>query len=199
MANEVTICNLALTSLGADHISSLNDNNTTAELCKTYYDTVRDAVIESAFWTFATVEAVSETQERTPWGDKYKHVIPQDWLKVERVYRSISRSGNTVSDGWYRQGNYVYSYDPVVYLWGTQSITNTNKFPALFHLLLSARMAVELCIAITEDKTMLGHKWAEYGQKLADAKNSDAIQAANEQIQSNTLIDARSGGGRGIS
>ena len=57
--SEVSICNQALSWLGQETITSLDDQATTAVWMNANYDLLRDSVMEARMWTFATVRAVS--------------------------------------------------------------------------------------------------------------------------------------------
>ena len=53
MATETSICNAALNLLGSSNITSIDDDNTKARLCKSNYDELRQAVLEEGNWSFA--------------------------------------------------------------------------------------------------------------------------------------------------
>jgi hypothetical protein len=195
MISETSICNQALGWLGEKPINSLEEGTVNAELCRENYPFIRDAVIEERMWSFAMVRAKSITAERDEWDTMYKHAMPIPWLNVFRVYRSVTPNARRRSDNWVKEGEYILTKEDTVYLWGVKRITDTGKFTNMFVQCLAERLAADLCIPITENVTLQGVRWQLYGAKLAEASVRDGQQGANEEIQSNTLIDARSGGG----
>jgi hypothetical protein len=195
MISEVSICNQALGYLGAEPITSFADQSTTAELCRNNYPYIRDAVLEERMWTFATARATSTVTDLDPWGQMYLHSIPLGWLSVFRCYRNVTNIECPIkSTGWRREGQDVLTKEPTVYLWGVQRITNTGKFSPLFTQALAARIAAELAITITENKTLQADLWALYQAKLADAATRDGQQGSNEKIISNSLVNVRAQG-----
>jgi len=53
MSARIDIVNIALTWIGADQITSLEDDSPSAILMKTNYFLARDATLEEAEWSFA--------------------------------------------------------------------------------------------------------------------------------------------------
>jgi hypothetical protein len=195
MVSETSIVNQALGFLGANPITSLSESSTAAQLMRDNYPFIRDAVLTEVAWTFATDRVSSTTADRDAWDQKYSHALPLDWMQVLRVYRNVSNERKIRSDGWVREGNFVLTKEATVYMWGIKRITDTALFSPAFVQCLSTRIAADLCMAITESVSQQGTLWQLYGAKIKEASNSDGVQGANEIIESNSLIDARSGSG----
>ena len=193
--SEVSICNQALGWLGADLITSLSDNSTTAELCKNNYPELRDAVMSEAAWTFATARYKSVTADLDAWGVKYRHPVPANWLQVLRVYRTVTNNNKIESVGWVREGNFILTNEDTVYLWGIDQVTSTSLFSPAFGQCLAARIAADLCVPLTQNVNQQGALWQLYGAKLDKAMMADGLQGSNETIKSGELINARYGSG----
>lgn len=196
MISETSICNQALSWLGEDPINSLDDQSTTAEWMRNNYPFLRDAVLEERMWRFALVRDMSETVEKDGWGQMYKHSIPHNWIQVFRVYKDVSgRSPNywPKSDGWQKEGEFVLAKDPIVYMWGIQRITDTNKFSMLFTQALAARIAADAAIPLTENRALQGDMWRLYADKLSEATARDGMQGTVEKTKSDSLVVARGG------
>jgi hypothetical protein len=197
MRSEVSISNMALSWLGQNPITSLDEQTREASICKANYDFVRDAVLEERRWTFATVRATSTVADLDEWGRMYSHPKPLNWLFVYRAYRNVSGetpSSWCKSEGWRMEGGKVLTRDATVYLWGTERVTNTDRFTEQFAQALTARLAATMCVAFTQDVRNEAMLWNKYQAFLADAAATDGMQGANEQVQSNQLIDSRFGG-----
>lgn len=188
MVSETSICNQALSWLGANRITALDGASREAEWCRDNYAQIRDAVLEERMWTFATERDTSTVGDLDDWGVKYKHPIPVDWIAV---YRVNCDAHGTTSRGWVREGRYILTEDATVYLWGLKRVTDTGYFTPLFVETVAARLAAEGAIPLTGDHKKAAYHWKLYAEKLAQAAARDGQQGTNEQINSNSLIDAR--------
>lgn len=189
--SEVSICNQALSWLGQNPISSLDDQSKSAELCKINYPMLRDAVTEERLWTHATVRAVSEVEDMDEWGQMFRHVQPIDWLQTMRVYRHVSQRNKITAKGWVKEGKYILSYEKKVYLYGVRRVVSPDEFTQLFVQALAARIAADLAIPLTENRQLQLDMWNLYERKLSDAASRDGAQGSNELIKSDTLINDR--------
>jgi hypothetical protein len=200
MVSETSIANQALSWLGQDPITSLDDRSTTAEWMKNNYPFLRDAVLEERMWTFATVRAMSTAADLDPFGAQYSHVMPLGWLSIFRVYRNTTGADPSrwnKSEGWRREGANILTREETVALWGVERVTDTGQYSTLFVQALAARIAADACIPFTQNRPLQADMFALYAAKLADATVRDGQQGSNELIQSDNLINARwsSGGG----
>jgi hypothetical protein len=195
--SEVSICNQALSWLGADPITSLDDQSTRAELCKLNYPLLRDAVLEERMWTFATVRDISEVQDKDAWGVMYQHPTPKNWLSVFRVYRDVNQRQNTTSEGWRLEEGNILAQDSKIFLWGVQSVANTHLFTNMFVQCLAARIAADLCVPLTENIQQQEILWSLYGSKLREAASRDGTQGDNDVITQHKLTAVRGGTGLG--
>lgn len=86
VTSETEICNLALTSIGASMISSLDEGTKAADLCTLHYPRCRRALLRAHPWNFAIARvtlALSSTTPNHEFG--YQHALPADCLKVIRT------------------------------------------------------------------------------------------------------------------
>jgi hypothetical protein len=195
MVSETSIANQALGFLGENPIISFNDKTPVAQLMRDNYPFIRDAVLTEVAWTFATARTTSTVEDRDDWDQFYKHPIPLEWMQVLRTYRNVNNDRKLISNGWVREGSFILAKDATVFMWGITRVTDTALFSPAFVQCLSTRLAMDLCIAITENVTRHGTLMQEYGIKVREAAISDGVQGFNEVIESNSLIDARAGGG----
>ena len=196
MVSETSISNQALSWIGANRITSMDDPSAEGEWCRDNYPFIRDAVLEERMWTFATVRTSSTTATRDDWDQMYKHTLPLDWLSVFRCFRNVTNIECPIkSAGWKREGRFLLARESTVYLWGVKRETDTGQFSPLFVQALAARLAAEMAIPLAENRQLQADLWALYQAKLADAAARDGQQGANEKIQSNSMVDARAQGG----
>lgn len=92
--SETSVYNLALSSIGArSNISSPNENSREAEVCRLWYDVVRDQVLGAARWPEATkfvYLALLSSQDDGEWvssepfpGFSYAYKTPVDMLRPQ--------------------------------------------------------------------------------------------------------------------
>jgi hypothetical protein len=192
MISEVSICNQALSWVGAKQIDALDEPTRAAEWCRNNYAFLRDAVLEERNWTFAIDRAVSTVADKDAWNQMYAHPLPLEWLKVFRVYCDVSCPMHPrKSEGWQREGNNVLAQDATVYMYGIKRITDTGAFTNLFVQALAARMAADMAIPFAENRVLQADLWALYQRKLDEATYRDGQQGVNEQERWTGLTDVR--------
>ena len=193
MRSEVSICNKALGWLGAKNIASLDENSTPASLCRDNYGSIRDAVLESRMWTFSTARAVSTVGEDDidEFERMYLHNIPLNWLGVYRCYRSTDMRRKQKADNWRREGGKILAEDTTLYMWGTERVTDTGKWTSLFVEAVTARLAAELCVALTENRQREVDLWSLYDAKLREAAARDGQQGESDDMDVGSFIKAR--------
>lgn len=196
----VEICNMALSWLGADRITSLADGSTEANLCNLNYPITRDTVLESREWTFA-VKRFTLSPDTTPpdfqWGQRFK--IPTEVLRVVTVERASVVSSNELTSNmieheqmnWVREEDYILTDFDVVHMRGIIRIEDTTKFSPSFVHALAARLAADLAIPITRSRTLQQQMFALYGAKLEDAAATEGMQGRSKRIRSRYLAARR--------
>ena len=193
MSSVIEICNLALASLGQDPILNYEDPQTkTAQLCATYYPICRDALMEAHNWTFAVKRAVLTLQELPAplWGFSYSTPLPNDCIRTLWIGRQ--------QDEFYYdpfpyaiEGESIVSNEQNIYLRYIYEIENTSKFSPLFCMALAARMAMEMCVSITENVGLFERLTQVYAIKLAEAISNDGAQSRSQIIKQRVLSNSR--------
>jgi hypothetical protein len=98
MASEVTICNLALSHIRGGSINALTEASIQAQQCKLLYPILRDMVLESAPWQFATkIESLALLTNTTVFNWMNSYQYPTDCLKIKRLilnWETVNRTDN---------------------------------------------------------------------------------------------------------
>ena len=192
--SEVSICNQALSWLGQPGITSLEDDNNSAKLGKANYEPLRNTMLEQRHWTFSTLRHTSETADEPEFGMGFRHPIPSEYLRVSRVYNDVNSFDMNrwrTAVGWRREGDHIIARESIIFMWGTEEITDTNRFSMNFVQCLAGRIAADICMGVTENPTLQTEMYKLYLAKLSDAAALDGAQGSSEKIQANTLIDVR--------
>ena len=89
MASETSICNSALTRIGAARITSLTDDSKQARACTASYALMRDEVLRSHPWNSAISRAsVASLADAPAFGYDNQFQLPADCLRMLEVYDS---------------------------------------------------------------------------------------------------------------
>ncbi len=219
MASEVSICNLALGWLGANLITSLDDDNREAQLCKTNYPDIRDAVLEEREWTFAVRRIQLAPLVLPPvYGYAHQFLLPPDVLRILNLPNTqFTDPGSSLLIGGglgasavgpdqqpqlntFRKesiedpsatGNVVLANTDTLIMRVIWRITNVGLFSPLFVQCLAQRIAADLCIPLTQNRGLWVDMWNVYQNKLARASAMDGTQGKMEVKRSEALQRVR--------
>lgn len=147
MADETSICNLALGILGQNAIMSLDDASQAARFCKQFYAHTRDAVLQSAQWNFAIKRAsLSRLSDAPISGWLHQYQLPADHLRV------IELNGADISSRFGEfaiEGNRLLTDDDGATIRYISRVEDANLFDALFVETLATKLASKLAKPLT--------------------------------------------------
>jgi len=185
--SPIAICSRALLKLGAASIASFDDGTAEAEITGNLYEGVRDALLSTHPWNFATGQVALARLAVEPVADfAYAFQLPGDFLRALSVghggagrgviYRIAERRLHTNSPDVVLS----YIFRPV-----------ESEYPPFFAQLLVARLAAEFCIPLTESTSRAESLLKIFESDLRRARNIDAQQDTPGRIEDFTLIGAR--------
>lgn len=196
MASETEICNLALSLLGEEPITSIDDpQNKTEQLMAMQYPLMRDAVLSEADWSFALqrYRLGSPDPVAPVWGYTYKYTLPSEVLRVVFCSDSTDESLYSPNFKWDIEGGYLVTNNSPVYIRAITRVTNNSLFSNLFIQALAARLAMEVCLAITSNQQLYSAMVAMYGEKLQLANTMDSMQGKARKFRTGQLRGSRGG------
>lgn len=185
--SALILCSRALLKLGAQTIASFDEGTAEAEVAANLYPSVRDAMLSSHPWSFATGQATLARLDATPAADfRRAFQLPNALLRV------LSAGGGGRGEGLtYRiQENRLHTdADRVILTWIFRP--DESALPPFFASALIARLAAEFCLPLTENASRADilHRLAE--QELRHARTLDSQQASVRAIRDFPLITAR--------
>lgn len=191
MAGALDMCNLTLTGLlGEAPITSLDEGTVPAQVCRVVYPTVRDALLESAWWRFATVRQPLGRLQATPapgYQFYYGLTLTPHCLRVEGV--------SPGEDPWapWEVGWTEYPYRVELALIGStlQRAIATNMetatawyiarvdeglFSGLFTTALALALALHLITPLSGKSSLLTQLRPMAERALQEAKSHDSHQ-----------------------
>ena len=188
MTSDVDICNLALLRLGTrSSISSFTEGSVEANACSQIYALVRDMLLASHNWGFATrrIGLADLGTPLPPWG--YRYAYPIDCLRVRAVLPTDGTSAPSpfeVSGDQDQQGNsikIILSNQDQAELLYTARVTSPDLFSPHFVEALSWMIAAELSTALCSDNTLSQYALQMAAQSIASSKANDANESPSKQ------------------
>lgn len=189
MANEVDICNMALSFLGdRATVTSISppEGSAQAEHCARFYPMAVKEMLSQARWSFATKRASLVEYASKPAGALHAYAIPADCLKMQEVhgtrFRSILKNWTVERHG---SSMALITDDEVEYVRYTSSDAPASVFPGLFALALAHLLASKIAGAMVTGPTGVELAQAQlkyYDLYLRRAVTEDASNC-NEDIE----------------
>lgn len=185
--NAIDLCARALIRLGARPITSFDDGTVEAEVARNLYPQIRDGLLSSHPWSFATQQVRLPRLVAEPVADfAHAYQLPADFL------RALSAGSGTRGRGMrYRiaETRLHSDADEVVLTYIYRPVEAV--FPAFFAQAVIARLAAEFCLPITESisRAEALYKFAE--DEMRRAKLVDAQQDTPETFEDFTLVEVR--------
>ncbi|WP_419797625.1 MAG: hypothetical protein ACNI26_15190 [Terasakiella sp.] len=184
---KIGLCSRALLKIGARTISSFEDGSAEAEVAQNLYPGVRDALLSSYPWSFATAQTRLARLTSRPIADfSYAYQLPVDFLRALSV--GTGDLGRGASYRIQEKRLHCDMEDVVLtYIFRPEP----TEFPPYFTQCLITHLAAEFCLPLTESASR-GEALLRFGEKdLMKARNIDAQQQTPQQIDLNGLIGAR--------
>lgn len=175
MSSQVEISNAAIISIGADVISSLNEQTPEAITINAIWDQTRKALLRANAWNFA-VKRVELAQSATPpnYDYDYRFALPSDNIRVLQIW----------SDDDYRiENGYIITNSKTCFLKYIADIKDVNQWTSDFVDVMSARLAAEIAYSITKDRLVSQQQWSIYNTKIQSALWIDATEDFQDNFQ----------------
>jgi hypothetical protein len=189
MSSIVEICNMGLTLIGDQVISSLDDENDRAVVANLFYEPTRDAVLRAHPWSFAKYrKELAEASGAPEFGWQYHFALPI----TPKCLRVLSVDENYPGQIPYAiEGRKLLTDSDVISILYIAQMTDSGVFDALFVDCLAARLAAAFAMALTKQKTLIDLAMGVYNQKIAEARMIDGLEAEKKEIHNTTLSGVR--------
>jgi len=171
-----SINNQALAKLGANSITSIDDDTTgNAIKCRAIYENVRDSLLRTYVWNCAIERAELALLSSTPeFGYSYQYTLPTApyCLRVLEM------------DGGYEfkvEGRKLLTDQETCKIRYIKRITNPTELDALFVRVIVCDLASQLAVSITQSKTLKERLDIELKTLLLEAKMADAMEGLEDE------------------
>ena len=182
MTSEIDICNLALLRLGTrSSIASFTEGSVEANACAQVYHLLRDMLLASHQWSFATRRVILADLGTPPDGWHHRYAYPTDCLRARMIRPGVERHHDIVpfevSADLDSAGNairVILCNVPAAVLIYTARQYSTDLFPPHFVEALSWLVAAELANALSSDDALAQSALQMASQAISACKCNDA-------------------------
>jgi hypothetical protein len=200
MTSTVDIANYALNSLGANNISSFDENSKPARLINQRFDSVRDSVFRAHPWNCLIRRAELAKETETPaFGYANQFALPTNpyCLRVLEFtngtlsYPQDNMFSNTGGPVFVIEGRKLLSDEGTVKIKYVSRVTDPQEYDANLIDVLSSALAFEISYAITGSNGVKQLLAAEYADKLKQARFVDGTEGAPQRLEASEFIESR--------
>jgi hypothetical protein len=198
VASEVEIANVALTLLGSERITSMDDDVKAAREIKAMFNISRDALLAGYDWSFAKTRVTIPALASVPafkYGLKYQ--LPSDCLRIVMVGEHYA--GLDLTD--YRGGpteQFVIEGREILTDLGAplsliyvKRVTDTAQFQSNFTKAFGAQLAVDVCEALTQSETKAARAERKLGLEISLAVRANAIELPPRKLPDDEWLMSR--------
>jgi len=189
MASIVEICNQALFVLGQKSIISMTEDSEPARLCNGRFVYNRDATLRAYPWNCAMTRVeLARSADIPAWGYDYKFALPT----VPLCLRVLSmKEHDDYGYKWNVEGRFVVTDSTTCNILYIAQLTDANDMEILLREAIAARLAADICYALTGSSTQQDKMWMLYEQKIRQAKSVDAQEGTPAEMFDDPFLDAR--------
>lgn len=169
---ETDIANRALALIGQPSISSIHEGTGAARSIAVHFEAIRDALLRSHPWDFATVRVeLSRDSEQPAFGWQYQFPLPDDFLRLNtfnEVDSDLCRSSFDI------EGSVLLTNSTAALVSYVQRIKDPSRFDSLFADVFAHQLAAAVCIDITGNESLSRELSKDAQRKLKGARFVDS-------------------------
>lgn len=197
-ASQTSICNLALTRLGAGRITDIDESSVEAGHCRLFYDQALDELLRGFPWSFAIKRTSLPRLTTAPaFGWTYAYQLPSDYRYVLEC-NGYSQD-TTAPLPFAVEGGELLCDETTAKVRYTRNATDPAEYPADFVQAFATLLAAKLAVPVTGN-AQLGqviHMEFEQLEKPKAARNSSnesRDKRRDRVINDSDLVAARYSG-----
>lgn len=195
MPGETDVINTAARLVGAERITSLTDGTKTANVASDLYEELRDYLLRSHPWNFATKRVRLARSATAPAFElDYAYVLPSDWLRTISVHDNDAGHG-TLFCRTEQVGSQVVivASSEQVYLRYVSRITDPNLMAPDFRRALEVGLARDFAIPLASSNSLQESLSQKAERALMQARSTDALGGSPELRPRGSWATSRGG------
>lgn len=195
MPGETDLINVGLRLIGASPIVSLTDGSPSANAADDIYTEVRDNLLRSHPWNFATKRVQLARSTTVPAFEfDYAYALPSDWLRTISVHSNNAGHGTVLYRAEQVAGQLVIvASSDQIWLRYVAVVTDPNLMTSDFRMALSAALARDLAIPLTSSNVLEDQLSKKADKFLNKAKSNDALGSSPELRPRGSWASSRGG------
>lgn len=195
--SNTDICNAAIGIVGGEMISAYDDASdisVESRLCRLFFSLMRQTVIESRMWSFATerrrlVQVVVEDELQDAHPGMAAFALPAGTLFVNRVTSDAQGRNDTE---WSLERNVVWAEGTTTaYATILVDEVDPTKWSPSFANAMASRLSMKLAIPLSNSKEILQLTTQLFQAEVQSASTLDALQGKNRPMADGRLIRVR--------
>ena len=192
MTSKTSICNLALAYLGQSPISSLEQENEQARWLKLFYEPVRDEVLRTHNWAFASAwQPLVLVAEK---GGEFIYKYPVGALFIRRIVSpQDSHTPLTFTERFDTQQHMRVLVVPVAGAIAhyTRRITDETQYDASFVKCFALALACDTALALTGDIDLAARMQQKYTLYVEEARRNNMSENGMYVPQTDSFSEVR--------
>lgn len=174
MSTNIAICNLALSYLGKDVISSFDEPSTEGRVCRQFFNHALSTLLQREKWSFAQkrqplAQVLNEQNSRFA----YAYEMPFDCLKLHHL---SGDSTEYVDTSYIVEGRAIYADLSPAFAHYTFNLQDCALLTPLFEEALSWYLAAKIAIPLTRDQKIFATALEMAEKTITYATINDAHQ-----------------------
>jgi len=185
MRSAVSICNKGLQYVGGASISSFDEKTRGAQLCSQLYEEVRDELLESHHWSFATrYVSLPQLPDAPAFAFSCAYQLPADCIGVRQL--EDGRPFEVV------EGKVLYTDGSPAKAVITVRVVDPAQYPALFVEVFARKLAAELAVPLMNSVKLEQAMFRKYVDSFARAAAVDGAEGTQQVSETDGWLQARS-------
>lgn len=188
------IFNLALTELGQDGCTSIDDDIERVRVLRRNWEFVRDAVLAEHPWKFAIKRAELAALASEPlFGWSLQYALPEACLKVVQVGDewAFYSADNELETFAMEGGRVLTDIEAPLQIRYVERKENVGEWPVLFGQAVAYKLASVCAKKITGSNTEAERVMGLYQLHVRTAKRHSAIERPPQHLRDGSWLDAR--------
>lgn len=193
--SETDLVTAAVRLVAGNRIASLTDGTKNANVANDLYSIVRDDLLRSHPWNFATKRVKLARSSTTPAFEfDYAYVLPADWMRTVSVHDNDGGTGTVFhrEEETNGQGTILASVEDL-YLRYVARIEDPNRMAADFRKALITSLARDIALPIANSNTLRDFFERKADRDILRAKASDGSGSFPERRPAGSWVSSRGG------
>lgn len=188
---QTRVANHALQKLGAQLITSMDEDTREARTVKACYSILRDRELRAHSWNFSIKRVALAPSATVPaFGFAKAFPLPADCLRILPPARDVDWTIENINGA----SHILTNEGTVIYLRYVARITDEAAFDELFVDMLACKIAWHCCETITQSNQKKADVMQEYKDARAEARRINAFEQASPQEPEPPWLAARRAG-----